>query len=127
MCKSCHRLHDYGKDPEMRERAAARGKAAAPLGRKALADKLAQDPAFAEQVAAHARNMATPDSRAAGGRAAHAALRADPQRFAQVRARRGEGGAKTSAMRRACSCGLETNPGSLARHQKATGHSSPRG
>ena len=124
MCKSCHRLHDFEKDPAMRERFLG-GSAHAHVARAALAEKIRTDPDFAERVKSHARAMSTPESRAAGGYAAHRKRLADPAADQAYRAARRETGLAVSKTRRVCSCGLESNPGAIGRHQKATGHTSP--
>lgn len=121
MCKSCHRLHDFEKDPAMRERFLG-GSAHAHVARAALAEKIRTDPDFSERVKDHARGMATPESRAAGGTASHRKRREDPAADLAYRAARRETGLAVSKTRRVCSCGMESNPGAIGRHQKATGH-----
>lgn len=129
MCKSCHRLHDFEKDPAMRARLLG-ASAHSHVARAALAEKIRTDPDFAERVKNHARTMATPESRAAGGAASHRKRREDPEADLAYREARRETGIAVSKIRRVCSCGMESNPGAIGRHQKATGHTplrSPRG
>ena len=126
MCKSCHRKHDLQKDPHLRARAVARGKDLAALAQARWSEKYTGDPQFRKRADDHARGMATPESRAAGGRAAAERRREDPGKDFAYREARRVTGLATSTLRRVCSCGLVSNPGAIGRHQKATGHSSPR-
>ena len=106
----------------MSSRAVARGRALAKESQQRWAEKWAGDPTFQQKTRAHARSMATPESCAEGGRAAAEKRRADPEADRAYRAARAETGHAVSKLRRVCSCGLESNPGAVARHQKATGH-----
>jgi hypothetical protein len=114
MCRLCHRRHEIESDPRVLEAFRASGKANVAFAQAGRALKFQTDPEFAEKTRAHARSMATPESRSRGGKSAMAKMDSE----AHSRA-----GLKSSKIRKKCSeCGLETNPGALGRHLKATGH-----
>ena len=141
MCRACHRQRDLLKQESVRSAAAAVGKrvgdasakrwledpeaahaqrsAAGKIGIQAAHKTIREDPILREKHAAGARRNGVK------ARAALAEKLNDPVEGARIRARQSEGAKRGgTAQRVKClTCGAEMNIPSLARHQKARGHS----
>lgn len=137
MCMSCHRKHDFEKDPWLK---AVYSEIGSRLGRE-QAERFLRDPEFAERRRELGRKVgllpATPaslvslekaratqtpeDQKKRGehmGRVHAERLKIDPEYAEQHR----EYSRRNARKRRRCSCGLVSHPPGIARHQKSTNH-----
>lgn len=134
-CVGCHFRFDRTKEKRLRDVVAGHARRLSAN----LAERRKTDPLLDQRMReASLRNLAkareAPDYKEKvvaagklGGAARTRKLREDPEFAARASAASRKAGLKMAEkvnnLRESCSCGLETTPGPMARHKKASGHS----